>query len=123
MAGEPIATKHLRRSILAFGLCLLAFVFAVEAKLACYDPQQGLRIDVSAAKAFPADIPSVVPHGLSSPDVIHPFIPVAEILAFAAGSALAADAVLTSVPLHNHLSFTAASFFSPPVFFRPPPVR
>jgi|SRR5579859_3136685 len=122
MAEAPIASRCFRRSFLAFGLCLLAFVFAVEAKLACYSPQQGPASDLTAAKALPANIPTVVPHGLPSPDFVHPFIPVAQLLAFAAGCALAANALLTSRPAHEHLSFTAASFFSPPAFFRPPPV-
>jgi hypothetical protein len=122
MSRVLAASGQLRRTVLAFGLCFLAFSFAMEAKLAWYGPQGGFGSDVRAAKALPADVPALVPHGAPAPDPIHPLISFALLLAFAAGCALA-DVLLENEAAQNHLPVSAASYFSPHNFFRPPPAR
>lgn len=64
-------SRPFRENILVGVLCLLAFFFAVEAKLALYVPMNGTGCDIRAAKACPADTPRVVAHGISSPDSAH----------------------------------------------------
>lgn len=53
MAGVPTSWSF-RRTALALGLRILAFGFAMEAKLACYCPAGGSGSDIVAAKARPA---------------------------------------------------------------------
>ena len=113
------ASPPFGRTILALGLCLLAFSFAMEAKLAWYGPQVGIGSDMSAAKALPADVPDVVRHGVPAPDPIHPLVPFLLLPIFAAS--ILADAHLRLRPAHHPPSFSAASYFSPKNFFRPPP--
>ena len=107
------------RTTFAFGLCLLAFVFAVEAKTAWYGPAAGPGSAVRAAKALPADMPRVIEHGIPVPDPIHPQMP------FALLAALSMLSLPMDRPLRNAASRGDFRFFpaaiSPQVFFRPPP--
>src|SRR5579863_8253090 len=72
MSGWFAASYFYRRAPLAFGLCLLAFLFALEAKTAWYGPAAGFGGSVRAAKAQPATSPEVVDHGVPTPDPAHP---------------------------------------------------
>lgn len=65
MLGSSAASLPLRRAPLAFGLCLLAILFAIEAKTAWYGPTVGLGSDIRAAKALPEGMPRLVEHGVS----------------------------------------------------------
>jgi hypothetical protein len=116
------ASRPFGRSLLAIGLCLLAFSFAMEAKLAGYGPRGGPASDVSAAKALPADVPDLVPHGVPAPDPFHPQVPIAFLLTLAAGCVLM-DVQLKLQSARAHLPVSAASYFSPNAFFRPPPAN
>jgi hypothetical protein len=121
MSGLFVASLKFRRTSLAFGLCLLAFLFAVEAKTAWYGPVVGLGSSVRAAKALPEVTPKVVERNVSAPDPAH--------LQFAfAVLPPAADARLTHVSaraggaiVFHHLPLFIAAYFSPSSFFRPPP--
>jgi hypothetical protein len=113
--------NHLRRSALAVGLCLLAFVFALEAKFAWYGPANGPLTTIQSAKALPTDLPELVSHGVS----VHPDAPLQ--LALICLSALV-TAVLVRAESFCRLdlaskrrSLSATSYFSPGLFFRPPP--
>jgi hypothetical protein len=101
-------------------LCVLAIAFALEAKTAWYGPIVGPGSAVRFAKALPIDAPRVIRHGIPTPDPLHP--------QFAA----ALVALLFALPIlgdslpgrANSLALgrvSAARFFSPPAFFRPPP--
>jgi hypothetical protein len=67
MSGCLAARPPFKREVLAFGLCILAFVFAFEAKLAWYSPPGDPGIQISAAKALRADSPSMISHDNSAP--------------------------------------------------------
>jgi hypothetical protein len=110
------------RTLLAFGLCVLAFSFAMEAKLAWYGPDSGPGVTVSAAKALPADIPCLVSHGVPVPDPIHPLIPFV-LLVLSAASCLPSNLRLKLLQRHNHRPAFSAFCFSPHSFFRPPPAN
>jgi hypothetical protein len=121
MSGKSAASPAPYRIALACGLCLLAVIFSLEAKTAWYGPAAGLGSDVRAAKALPADMVRVVEHGVPVPDPIHPG------LAFAVLTAVLAIR-LTDVPafgelVHHPPPVARAAFFSPFLFFRPPPVH
>jgi hypothetical protein len=121
MSGSFAASLSFRRVPLAFGLCLLAFFFAVEAKTARYGPVAGAWSNVRAAKALPVASPRVVRHGVLEPDPAHRHIAFAAVAAIAAALQatfhMRADAAIAS----GHLpGFLAACFF-PSSFIRPPP--
>ena len=59
-------SPHTRRNTLALGLCLLAVLFALEAKTAWYGPTNGPSSGIQSQKARPADLPAVVSHGVST---------------------------------------------------------
>jgi hypothetical protein len=117
------ASRTLRCTALAFGLCILAFVFAMEAKLAWYGPASGPGCDIRAAKACPADTATVVSHGSSAPIPVHPLIPFVVLAAFTAACLLKTDVLLKRNIEHNRLPVASTFCFSSNLFFRPPPVR
>ena len=120
-AAHP--SRTFRRTVLALGLCLLAFGFAMEAKLACYSPTGVSGSDIAAAKARPADLPQVVSHGVHAPDPGRSQVLVVFLAALAAPSLRKADSWLVRNSVYNHLSVSSAAYFSPSLFFRPPPGR
>jgi len=122
MSGLFAASLFRRRTPLALGLCLLAFLFAIEAKTAWYGPAVGLGSSVRAAKAQPAATPRIVEHGAPAPDPAHPrasfaaLRPIVEALSSLRFSLQARSEVLLS-----HFSQFAAAGFSFSGLFRPPP--
>lgn len=121
MSGWFAASPSYRRAPLALGLCLLAFLFAIEAKTAWYGPAAGFGGNVRAAKAQPATSPQVVEHGVPAPDPAHPNAAFALLpqIATAMLTALLARGLGDVLP-HQHLRFLAAGF-SFANLFRPPP--
>ena len=115
------ASPHIRRNTLALGLCLLAVLFSLEAKTTRYGPANGPTGEVQSQKARPADLPAVVSHGPSTlpPDTF----PLALIfLTSFATIAWTGASFLPGVDLDfNPITVSAASYFSPGLFFRPPP--
>ena len=122
MAGVH-PSRTFRRTALALGLCLLAFGFAMEAKLACYSPAGSSSSDIVAAKARPADLPQVVSHAVQAPDPAHSRILVVFLAGLTAPSLRTADSLLVRNSAYNHSSVSSAAYFSPNLFFRPPPIR
>jgi hypothetical protein len=99
-------------------LCLLAALFAFEAKLAWFSPDGTPYAQISAAKALPTDAPTLIAQVLATPPVSQHFpsdIPL--LLAFA-----------FFIPL-IHWGFVVSEVFirpvsprfSPHLFRRPPP--
>ena len=120
MLGLFAASLPLRRTPLAIGLCLLAFLFAVEAKTAWYGPEHGIGSDVRAAKAMPALSPELVDHGTSSPGRAHTHISLASLSPNAALWLLGTYA-RTRVVLRTRFAFFMADYWFPSLLFRPPP--
>jgi hypothetical protein len=110
-----------RRNMLALGLCLLAVLFALEAKIAWYCPANGPNGNIQSQKARPADLPAVVAHGVSTLPLAT--LPLALIFfASVAAIACAESNFLPGVSVNfNHLPVSAKPYFSPALFFRPPP--
>jgi len=121
MAGRP-ASRTFRRTMLAFGLCLLVFVFAIEAKTAWFNPAGASGSEIAAAKARPADLPSLVAHGVPVPDPVHPQIFFIFLTVLTAASLWKADALPGHSIKYSRLTVSSAAYFSPKLFFRPPPI-
>jgi hypothetical protein len=122
MSGWFAASPSYRRAPLALGLCLLAFLFAIEAKTAWYGPAAGFGGSVRAAKAQPVASPEVVEHGVPSPDPAHPdaafaLLPLTPISMLAGLPARALGEIL---PRQKLRPFPAGSSYSN--LFRPPPI-
>jgi hypothetical protein len=113
----------MRRNSFALGLCLLAVVFALEAKFSWYGPTNGPSGDIHSQKARPADLPEVVSHGTSAlTPVIFPLTLI--FLASVAAIAWTDANFLPGVDVDsNRIPVSAASYFSPSLFFRPPPAH
>jgi hypothetical protein len=112
---------RMRRDTLALGLCLLAALFALEAKIAWYGPSNGPGVDISSQKALPADLPSVVSH--QSPSQPSYTLALAFLLLTSMGAiAWTGTNSVRGLDLHfNCLLVSSAPYFSPALFFRPPP--
>jgi hypothetical protein len=116
------SVRHSRLAILGILLCLLAAVFAFEAKIAWYGPAGSASLLISSTKLQTADAPKLISHASSVP--APPFLHFIE--NFASVLALA----LLCLPLMSRaartapapLQVSASPSFSTPLFFRPPPV-
>jgi hypothetical protein len=121
MAGSFAASLHFRRTFLASALCLLAFLFAVEAKTAWYGPAGGAASSISAAKALPASTPKLVQHGLSASHPSSAQTQLALIVVASASWIAAFAARAHGMILRHDLPSFNATWFSPACFLRPPP--
>ena len=121
MTMRFFASPQYRRNTLALGLCLLSVLFALEAKTAWFGPIKGPGGEVQSQKALPANLPALVSHGVSK----LPSVKFQLALIFLASVAAIAwtDAnFLPGVGIDfKHMPVSAAPYFSPALFFRPPP--
>jgi hypothetical protein len=104
-------------TVLGILMCLLAALFAVEAKVAWFGPDGGPTAQISSTKLQPADAPKVATP-IDAPSFPAAWLPeIAVILAFALNwrrmSVLPRQRWSCTIP-------GSPSFF-PSVFFRPPP--
>jgi hypothetical protein len=117
------ASRNFKRTALAVGLCVLAFVFAMEAKMAWYSTAGGSGTEIAAAKARAADLPEVVAHGIPAPDPVHPQVFFVFLAALTAASLWKPDVLSGRRFVHSDLAISSVAYFSSNLFFRPPPVR
>jgi|SRR5208337_3160437 len=121
MSGSFADHLPCRRAPLAFALCLLAFLFAVEAKTAMYGPKYGPGSNVRAAKALPAATPKLLKHRILSPDPLHSHTAFVSLLLATALTPQAAHLPQRTRVFGNRLPRFTAAFLSPVHYFRPPP--
>jgi hypothetical protein len=120
MSGWFAASLSYRRAPLALGLCLLAFLFAIEAKTAWYSTAAGFGGNIRAAKAQPMTSPEVVEHGVPKPDPTHPsaafaFLSQAATPMLVGFSSRRQGEVLPSRHLRAlHAGFSYSNLFRPP---------
>src|SRR5438045_7704027 len=115
-----ILIRHSRLTTLGILLCLLAALFAVEAKIAWFSPAGSSTAQISYAKARPAEPPKAFPEHLTSPAPLPPeFAQAATLVAAALLLAIAATSVVRLAPVRPQVS--ASPGFSAALFFRPPP--
>ena len=122
MLPDLAASPAFCRKFLACWLCILALVFAFEAKTAWYGPADGVGSAVRAAKELPADLPQVVSHGIPAPDPVQPALPFFIFTAFALRQFVGSDLRMTRRANRGVFTAAPALFLSPQQFFRPPPI-
>jgi len=122
MLPDLIASPAVFRKFLACWLCMLALVFAFEAKTAWYGPPVGPGSAISSAKALPADLPQVVSHGVPVPNPASPALPFFILAGFVLALSGGFDLRRTRNTDRERLEPASWSFFSPQLFFRPPPI-
>ena len=122
MSGSIDDCFPFRRVPVAICLCLLAFLFAVEAKTAWYGPKAGPGSDVRAAKALPSNAPRAVDHGVPALDPVRPQAASGVISAQSFAEPWAVRPLNRRQVFGLHPAVFKAAFFSPQLFFRPPPV-
>ncbi|MGA7257148.1 MAG: hypothetical protein WCF17_03555 [Terracidiphilus sp.] len=111
--------RHWRISALGALLCVLAAVFAVEAKVAWYSPNGRVRVELSSTKLQAADATRQIDQTLAAPAPV-PHFPV-ELLLFLSFAAVVPILFIPRLaPVPPAPAWTS---FSPPHFFRPPPRR
>jgi hypothetical protein len=122
MGVKSTAFSAKSRIALALGLCLLSVAFAVEAKTAWFGPASGPGSEVAAAKAWPADLPRVIEHGVTIPQAVPTLISFALMAALSSlrsyGNILSPRRESAPGPANS----SPAAFLSPQFFFRPPPI-
>ena len=121
MSGSFAASLSYRRAPVALGLCLLAFLFAIEAKTAWYGPAAGFGSSVRAAKAQPVATPKLVEHGVPAPDPAHPDAPFLALPPIAVALILCFPTQTRGEVLPGHIPNFSAAGFSFSNLFRPPP--
>ena len=99
-------------------LCLLAALFAVEAKVACYGRLGSAPSQISASKLKVADAPRLVAHALASSELVLSLFGTTAIvsLTLTLGVTRWAPRPVDALPV-----LFLSSSFSPHLFFRPPP--
>jgi hypothetical protein len=101
-------------------LCLLAFLFAFEAKMAGYSsPAIRSYAQIRAAKLQPADAPRLIAQALSAPSALHHFPAEPIVLALAMIAALIP--LSFDGPARDERKLQISPSFSPHLFRRPPP--
>jgi hypothetical protein len=112
--------RHSRLTTLGMVLCLLAALFAVEAKIAWFSPAGSGCAQMSAAKLRPAEQPKLLPVRLTRPApdaqtfVVSPAL-LASVFLLCALAAYAAPELL------DRPGVAASPSFASVLFFRPPP--
>lgn len=122
MLRRSTASPARSRTLLAISLCVLAMVFALEAKTAWYSPDAGLDTGISSTKALPIDSPKVVRHGIPAPDPVHPQIAFAIIAIMIAAWSVRPQLSLGRIPSRTGSQVCCSAFLSPQAFLRPPPI-
>jgi hypothetical protein len=113
--------RHSRLTALGILLCLLAALFALEAKLAWYSPAGSAGAQISYAKARPAEPSKALPQRFASPDApASDFAGTANFIPAALLLAVAPAFVLTIASAHPKVSVSPG--FCSSLFYRPPPV-
>jgi len=113
--------ERVRFTALGIALCVLAALFAFEAKLAWFSPAGTPSAQISSAKLQPADASKLLAQVLAAPSNLHqvptPAVPtlllVVPILMVAAFPARRR--------VSDRLKFSSSPGFIPSLFLRPPP--
>lgn len=113
--------RDYRLKALGVMLCLLATLFAVEAKMASYNAAGVSASEISAGKLQPTEGTKALPLAVSSSVLIDTSIDDAMQMVGGVLSLLTATALFGILP--KRVSVSASPSFSASLFFRPPPIR
>jgi len=103
---------------MGIALCLLAVLFAIEAKLAWYGSDSGPASQISASKLQPADAPRLVAQAIASSELIPHLSGTTAFVSLTLIIGVARWALRPVEALPVQSSFSG---FSTHLFFRPPP--
>lgn len=119
MRGRPVGHPW-RLFAIGAALCLLAALFAFEAKLAWFSPAGTSCKQISATKLQPADAPKLIAQALATRQAAHHFPAEPRLLA---GVAFLVAQIPQSFNEVDHKGFKPlfSLAFSPHLFRRPPP--
>jgi hypothetical protein len=109
--------RRWRLSVVGIALCLLAALFAFEAKIAWFSPAGTPSAQISATKLQPANGPKLIAQALAAPASLH--FPVESPLLLATAFLLAT--FVFRMTKSDRITVNPPSSFSPPLFRRPPP--
>jgi hypothetical protein len=114
--------RHSRLTALGISLCVLAALFALEAKIAWFSPAGSANAQISFAKACPAEQAKALAQrfhsqALPSNDFAAAATPLAATLL------MGAPAIVAVRPAPARWRVSASPGFSAALFFRPPPIR
>jgi len=113
--------RHSRLTALGIVLCVLAALFAVEAKIAWFSPAGSATALISNDKACPVEPPKAHHHRFSAPAPQgHDIAGTAMLFAAVILSAASATVVVRPAPFHSRVS--ASPGFTAALFVRPPPI-
>lgn len=102
-------------------LCLLAALFAMEAKIAWFSPAGSPTAQISYAKARPAEHPKMLEQLLAAPELpAHEFSAAVPLLALALALVTVTSALAAGL-LIGPAKVSSAPAFSASLYFRPPP--
>jgi hypothetical protein len=110
--------RHWQWTGIGFLLCLLATLFAVEAKMAWYGPKSAPAIQISSSKLQQAEAPRLVANTYTATRTVPEFLEIGVILALVLmmGTTTAAS-IRSFIQPAKRISWN----FPPQLFFRPPP--
>jgi len=113
--------RHSRLTALGILLCVLAALFAMEAKIAWFSPAGSASAQISFAKARPAEQPKPLAQRFHSQ--APPANGFAGFVTLLTAALMPATPAIGSVrPARTHWQVSASPGFSAALFFRPPPV-
>jgi hypothetical protein len=113
--------RHSRVAALGIVLCLLAVLFAVEAKMAWYIPAGSANAQISSAKLMPADAPKLIAQAIDSQAQASPIFDENVARVVVALLYLATVSLIARAG-RSRLQVSASPSFSISLFFRPPPI-
>jgi hypothetical protein len=118
--------RHSRLTALGIVLCVLAALFAVEAKIAWFSPAGSASAQISFDKARPAEPPKALPLRFNAPAApFSDFAPTAVLLPavflLAAAFLLASAAFFQFGSALRRAQVSSSPDFCAALFFRPPP--
>lgn len=121
MLAFPAVSRPVRQTAIAILLSLLAFSFAMEARMARYESPEGYSSDVHASRLIAPDARDLTP-GESSPAESMVFLCVS-LAIFTATFILAPENRPWNTIQRESLRSSSGFYFSPHIAFRPPPSR
>lgn len=122
LENVPLASHSApwQRTASGLVLCLLAALFAVEAKMAWYCPDGTPAVQISAAKLQPATAPRIVAHALAATRTA-PHFPGVEIAVLPGLMPVVTSRAWRPASARPAAPVPSRFFFY--LFFRPPPAR
>lgn len=123
MPASSAASRSFRQTAIALLLCVLAFSFAIEARMARYGPIDGVGSDLHASRVIQPEIRDFTADDASSAACSALAFCCAFLTILAVGCILAVESRPWIAVGREMLRISSGSYFFPQIAFRPPPAR